>query len=78
MEELYYTTSEAAAIVKKSSKTVANWCAAGKIPGAVKTPGGDWLIPVDFLKPKPKPEPEKKPEIDFKNITKEQVIELCG
>ncbi|WP_115686476.1 helix-turn-helix domain-containing protein [Corynebacterium senegalense] len=30
---------------KPSAETVRNWAAAGKLPGARRTPGNRWLIP---------------------------------
>ncbi len=46
----YFTTAEAANLLKKSERTVQALCAAGKIPGASQPEGGrGWRIPLTFL-----------------------------
>jgi predicted site-specific integrase-resolvase len=30
-------------------KTLMRWCEAGKVPGAMKTPGGYWVVPDEWV-----------------------------
>jgi predicted site-specific integrase-resolvase len=48
------TSPEVGRRFRVDPKTVARWLAAGKFPGAFKTPGGHWRVPsgdVDALLP---------------------------
>ena len=49
---IYVDTDQAAATLAVSPKTVANWCNAGRFPGARKTGGrgGKWTIPVQAIR----------------------------
>ncbi len=49
----YKNVSEMAAKWKVSERSVRNYCASGKIPGAVLS-GKMWLIPEDAVKPERK------------------------
>lgn len=60
MKSPYLTTAELAALFKKSVATVSNWCSSGRIEGAFKDPGGNWLIPADSVSINPPP-PVRKP-----------------
>ena len=49
---IYMDTDQAAPALAVSPKTVANWCHAGRFPGARKTGGrgGKWTIPVQAIR----------------------------
>ena len=49
---IYMDTDQAAAALAVSPKTVANWCHAGRFPGASKTGGrgGKWTIPATAIR----------------------------
>lgn len=36
---------ELAEIFRVDVKTAGRWCELGKVPGAIRTPGGHWRIP---------------------------------
>jgi hypothetical protein len=62
--------------MKKSIATVSGWCKAGKIAGAFKTPGGDWLIPVDspdIRPPRIRKDPTPKPE-PFSGLSPSEIV----
>lgn len=40
-----YTMGYVARALRVDPKTVSRWCAAGKVNGAFRTPGGHWRIP---------------------------------
>jgi hypothetical protein len=49
-EEEFLNTGQAGRLLGVTRHAVKNWCAAGKFPGAFRTPGGDrrggeWRIP---------------------------------
>lgn len=44
MAEDYLKTPELAAMFRVDVKTVSRWLNAGKVPGAIRTPGGQWRI----------------------------------
>ena len=46
----YRTVSELSTISRTPPSTIRRWATAGKIPGARKTAGGGWIIPLrDFI-----------------------------
>lgn len=45
MTDEYLRIGEVAAIFRVDSKTAGRWCAQGKLPGAIRTPGGHWRVP---------------------------------
>lgn len=45
-EQKLYTPGDVARIFRVDPKTVSRWAAAGKFPGAFRTPGGHWRFPV--------------------------------
>lgn len=36
---------EVAVLFRVDEKTASRWCLTGKMPGAIRTPGGQWRIP---------------------------------
>lgn len=56
----YYTTEEAARILRRQPYTIRRRCATGRYPGARKD-GGEWLIPRELVRaPEPQGEPESE------------------
>jgi len=45
----YLTVTEAAKRLSVDRRTLQNWCRDGKVPGAIRTPGGHWRVPVEFV-----------------------------
>ncbi len=57
----YYSTADIARMMNRSVATVSRWCADGRIKGAFKDPGGNWLIPIDSPSILPPTEPRRRP-----------------
>lgn len=73
----YKNVSEMAAKWKVSERSVRNYCASGKIPGAVLS-GKMWLIPEDAVKPERKRRAGKVPKDLLTRLKLEKESEIPG
>lgn len=52
MDDEFARVSEAAKALKVNSRRVHLWIASGKVPGAIRDPGGLWLVPRAWIRDK--------------------------